>query len=220
MPEQAARPQYQRARREAEKAERRTAILEAARTLLPATGFEAFTMAALARASGIAKGTIYLYFDTREEVLLALYVATLEGWSRALLAGLPGRVADAAFVGRFQDAAVADPNFLTLQARLESVIEHNVSRERLIEAKRAMRRMLEDLAPRVERALALPAGSGAKLLVALGALQLGAAQARLGPAVTALDLPEDVAEFMRLHTGLDPFRETAPMIIEGVRAGG
>ncbi|MDJ0869156.1 MAG: TetR family transcriptional regulator [Myxococcota bacterium] len=218
MPERAVRPHYQRARSEAEKAERREAILAAASLLLRASGFEGFSMSVLARKSGIAKGTLYLYFETREEVLLALYVETLAAWSRALVAGLRDGMSDDAFVALFQTTAAADPNFSTLRARLESVIEHNVSLERLVEAKRAMRSLLADLAPRVERALGLAPGTAARLLVALGALHLGAAQSNAGPAWAGLDLPDDVAEFMRLHTETDVFRETAPLIVAGMRA--
>jgi AcrR family transcriptional regulator len=213
-----ARPRYQRARREAEKAERREAILAAAGALLRSTGFEGFSMSVLARKTGIAKGTLYLYFETREEVLLALYVETLAAWSRALLAGLRDGMSDDAFVALFQETASADPNFLTLRARLESVIEHNVSLEQLVAAKRAMQALLAELAPRVEGALGLPAGAGAPLLVALGALQLGAAQSTLSPAVDGLDLPPDVAEFMRLHREHDVFREAAPALVAGARA--
>jgi len=213
----AARPHYQRARREAEKAERRGAILAAAGALLCTTGFEGFSMSLLAKQAGIAKGTLYLYFETREEVLLALYVETLAAWSRALLAGLRGGMRDEAFVALFQTASLADPNFLTLRARLESVIEHNVSLERLVEAKRAMRGLVDELAPQVEGALGLGAGSGARLLVSLGALLLGAEQSGTGPAVAGLDLPDDVAEFMRLHAELDLFRDTAPWIVAGIR---
>jgi AcrR family transcriptional regulator len=211
------RPRYQRARREAEKAERRDAILAAAAALLRATGFEGFSMSVLARKSGIAKGTLYLYFETREEVLLALYVETLAAWSRALLAGLRDGMSDEDFVALFRATAVADPNFLTLRARLESVIEHNVSLERLVEAKRAMRALLGELAPRVERALGLGPGRGARLLVSLGALLLGAEQSSTGPALASLDLPPDVAEFMRLHGEMDLFRDNAPWIVAGIR---
>lgn len=216
---EAARPHYQRARREAEKSERREAILAAAGSLLPATGFEGFSMARLARKAGMAKGTLYLYFETREEVLLALYVETLAAWSRTLLAGLrPSGMSDAEFVALFQTASLADPNFLTLRARLESVIEHNVSLERLVEAKRAMRELLGELAPRVERALGLGAGSGARLLFSLGALLLGAEQSSTGPALASLDLPADVAAFMRLHGEMDLFLDNAPAIVAGIRA--
>lgn len=212
-----ARPRYQRARRAAEKAERRGTILDAAGALLRATGFEGFSMSRLARRSGIAKATLYLYFETREEVLLALYVETLAAWSRALLAGLHAGVSDEEFVARFRSASAADPNFLTLQARLESVIEHNVSLERLVEAKRAMRDVLGALVPRVEAALGLGAGTGLRLLVSLGALQLGAQQSNTGPALAGLELPEDVAAFMRTHAETDLFRENALFIVAGVR---
>jgi len=215
-----ARSRYQRARREAEKAERREAILAAAAALLRSTGFEGFSMSVLARKSGIAKGTLYLYFETREEVLLALYVETLAAWSEALIAGLRDGMSDADFAALFQATASADPNFLTLRARLESVIEHNVSLEQLVAAKRTMRDLIGRVAPRVERALGLAVHSGARLVIALGALQLGTAQSNTGPALAALDLPDDLAEFVRIHTEMDLFRETAPMIVAGIRAAG
>jgi AcrR family transcriptional regulator len=212
-----ARRHYQRARREGEKAERREAILAAAAGLLRRTGFEAFSMSPLARRTGIAKATLYLYFETREEVLLALYVETLAAWSRALTAGLRPGMSDDDFVALFQATSLADPNFMTLRARLESVIEHNVSLERLVEAKRTMRDLVGELAPRVERVLGLGAGSGARLLVSLDALLLGAEQSKAGPAVARLDLPDDVAEFVRLHTETDLFRDNAPLIVAGIR---
>ncbi|MGH0037953.1 MAG: TetR/AcrR family transcriptional regulator [Myxococcota bacterium] len=217
MSDRAARPRFQRARRQAEKAERREAILAAASAVLQANGFEGFSMSVLAARAGMAKATLYLYFETREEVLLALYVESLCAWSRALREGLRDGMGDDDFVALFQATTAAQPGFASLRARLESVIEHNVSRERLIEAKRAMRGVLEELAPEVERSLRLAPGTGARLIVSLGALQLGTDQSRLGPAVTSLDLPEDVAEFMRLHSETDLFRETAPFILAGIR---
>ena len=220
MSEPEARPHYQRARRDAEKAERRAAILASAATLLESVGFEGFTMAVLAKKAGVAKATLYLYFDTREEVLLTLYVERLEAWAAALLAELHDGMSDAAFVERFQTITLADPSFLTLRGRLESVIEHNVSLACLVAAKRRMRSLLGELAPRVESALGLAAGTGGGLIVALGALQLGAAQSRLSPAIADLDLPADVAEFMKLHTEADVFLDTAGMIVAGVRAAG
>lgn len=217
MPERTARPRFQRARREAEKAVRRASILAAAGSVLRAAGFEGFSMSLLAKKTGLAKATLYVYFETREEVLLALYVETLAAWSRELTAGLREGMDDGEFAALFQTTAKTDPNFLTLRARLESVIEHNVSLDRLVEAKRAMRDLVGDLAPGVERALELAPGSGGRLLVSLGALLLGVEQWSAGPAATDLDLPEDVAEFMRLHTDADLFRDNALLIVAGFR---
>jgi len=217
MSEAEARPHYKRARRETEKAERRAAILGAAGALLPSVGFEGFSMAVLARKTGIAKGTLYLYFETREEVLLTLFIEGLEAWCDAMSAALSDGMTDAEFVDHFQRITLADPNFLTLRARLESVIEHNVSIDCLVAAKRRMRDLIGELAPPVERVLRLGEGAGGRLLISLAALQVGAAQSKLSPAVADLDLPEDVAEFMGIHSDADVFSETAPMIIDGTR---
>jgi len=217
MSERPARSHFRRARRDAEKAQRRDAILASAGALLRASGFEGFSMSVLARKAGVAKGTLYLYFETREEVLLALYVETLRDFVEALTARLRAPMSDEDFSEAFEAAAVADPNFLALRARLESVIEHNVSVERLVEAKRAMRDLVGELAPRVEAVCRLAPSTGLPLLLSLAALQLGAAQSRLGPTASSLDLPEDVAEFMRIHAEYELFRETAVLIIDGLR---
>ncbi len=218
MPEPNTRQRYQRARRPGEKAERRAAILAAAEALLPSVGFEGLTMTVLAKRSGIAKATLYVYFETREEVLLTLYLERLGVFCDALAMELRPGMTDEAFSRSFQAVLKADPTYPQLQGRLESVIEHNVSAEALIEAKRMMRDRIGELTPRIEEVLELPLGAGDLLLAALSALSLGAAQTKLGPTVEALDPPPDIADFMRIYAEADVFRATAPMIIAGIRA--
>src|SRR5574338_1085014 len=58
-------------------AERREQILEAALRAWTKHGFDATTVEDLAREAGVAKGTIYLYFATKEE----LFAAAVERWS-------------------------------------------------------------------------------------------------------------------------------------------
>lgn len=65
------------ARRAALEAERREQILDAALRLWTKTGFDATTVDALAHEAGIAKGTVYLYFRTKQELL----AAAVERWS-------------------------------------------------------------------------------------------------------------------------------------------
>jgi AcrR family transcriptional regulator len=64
-------PRLAPAQRAALSVERREQILAAAVRLWTQYGFEATTLEALAREAGIAKGTIYLYFSTKEELLAA-----------------------------------------------------------------------------------------------------------------------------------------------------
>ncbi|MCI5145255.1 MAG: TetR/AcrR family transcriptional regulator, partial [Candidatus Electrothrix sp. AR3] len=57
--------------REQKKKETRAAIMEAALTLFGERGYEHTSIAALAKAAGIGKGTIYSYFKSKNEILLA-----------------------------------------------------------------------------------------------------------------------------------------------------
>jgi AcrR family transcriptional regulator len=47
-------------------------ILAAARKLLEQRGLEAMTMEEIATAAGVAKGTLYLYFQSKDELILAM----------------------------------------------------------------------------------------------------------------------------------------------------
>jgi AcrR family transcriptional regulator len=51
---------------------RRESILDAATRLFLNVGTEASTMADVAEAAGVAKGTVYLYFDSKEDLVGAL----------------------------------------------------------------------------------------------------------------------------------------------------
>jgi len=55
-----------------QKTERRDAILQAAWSLIRQNGYHKTTVDEIAKGAGIAKGTIYLYFESKEEIMLAL----------------------------------------------------------------------------------------------------------------------------------------------------
>ena len=68
---------------------RRASILDAAERLVVERGIDAITMADVAAASDVAKGTVYLYFDSRDELIRALR----ERFADELLAGVRGALA-------------------------------------------------------------------------------------------------------------------------------
>lgn len=84
-PESAA---FRRARRPDQKEDRRQAILDMAQDELAASSFSQLTMAKLAQKVGLAKGTLYLYFETKEELLLALVENLLATWFSEIRAKL------------------------------------------------------------------------------------------------------------------------------------
>ena len=181
-------------------------------------GFEAFSMAELARRAGVAKGTLYLYFETREQVLLTLYCEKLDHWVCAVRSSVPSKTTDRQFATALYETAYAEPSMLPLLARLDSVIEHNVSTETLIHAKRTMAnlitRLSEDIAPKLQ----LPAKKAFDVIGALGALLLGASQVDAGPRVDDRDLPEDVIAFANAFASKNLFVTNACRIVAGVRA--
>ena len=54
------------------KGDKREAIVEAAIEVFAQKGFHAARISDVARAAGVADGTIYLYFDNKEHLLLSL----------------------------------------------------------------------------------------------------------------------------------------------------
>ena len=212
-------PIVSRARSDAQKAERRRSILEAADEHFQQVGFEAFSMAKVGRLAGVAKGTLYLYFSTREAVLLELFGEKLSSWVDGVCARLDGPVSDADFVRAVFEEAHRDPALIRLMARLDSVIEHNVSLEALIAAKRHMAAELTRLAARAAPALALTPAQVQETLAAFGALLLGVGQLDHGPDLDDAELPEDVRQFRDYYAAEKLFLTNAGRILRGIRQG-
>ncbi len=115
-----------RARSDLDKAERRADILEAARATIDGSEMDEFTMDAVAAKLGLAKGTLYRYFPTREAVLLGILGADLEGWFAHIDRRLAKAVGRAPVVSALVGTLIARPRLLRLLAVLPSVLEHNV----------------------------------------------------------------------------------------------
>jgi AcrR family transcriptional regulator len=82
-----------RARREREKEERRQSILQAAREVFFENGFHRATVDDVAERAEVSKGTVYLYFESKETILAFLLLEGLreliDELERAYAAGEP-----------------------------------------------------------------------------------------------------------------------------------
>src|SRR5215203_2564488 len=65
--------------------DKRQAILAAALRLIARLGLHAAPMSAVARDAGVAAGTLYLYFPSKEAMINALYLEVLEDRDRSML---------------------------------------------------------------------------------------------------------------------------------------
>ena len=131
-----------RARSPDAKRARHQSILTAAEQILRSDGFDAFTMNSLATTTGLAKGTLYLYFSSREELVLSLYIHLNDDWvDRFLLAEKANIPPDyVALCTRFYQSFAADVLLVDLASRAASGLEPYVATSTKVTAKRAYAR--------------------------------------------------------------------------------
>ena len=73
-----------RSLKERQRAEREQLILESANTILLEKGYTATSMDEIAREVGISKGTLYLHFSSKEDLVLALFEEKLNAFLQLL----------------------------------------------------------------------------------------------------------------------------------------
>ncbi len=161
-----------------DKQARRATILSAAAALFGDGRGDLPTAHAIAQACGLAKGTVYLYFRSKEAIFSALL---LDSWGRvvglvedAFAPSDPSRGADPAAV--FLTAYVAHLDHHRELLRLDALrptLEHGLDLESLAEFKRTFVERLVAGGTLIDRRLGLRDGKGVKLLTRTHALTCG-----------------------------------------------
>ncbi len=206
---------FQRARSNGQKEARRRAILEAAHAHLTDVGFERFSMGPLAKAAGIARGTLYLYFPTREELLYTLHLEAMQAWKDAFLEALEPGMGPEACLAAYFDAAQRTPLVLQTLPRVPSVLERNVSAACLIDGKRLHRAIGVEVVGRLARVLQVSESTAYRLTRGLLALLIGTTHGLQRPDVPLEDLPDDVQQDLAMMDPRAAFLEAGRWLIRG-----
>lgn len=166
----------QRAIQAEAKHERHVAILDAAERLLLRSPDRMANVAEVADEAGLAKGTVYLYFPSKEELLLAVHERNIDGFFTALIARLDATAAmtiDEMLI-LTQRHMVEPPLFLPLAARCFGMMGQGVPTETAIAFKQRMAQRLQRAGGGLEHHFPhLPAGAGVTLLRHSYALIIG-----------------------------------------------
>ena len=201
-----------RARSEAQKQDRKSVILDAARAMLADSDASALTMNGLAKRAGVAKGTLYLYVKTKEEVFALLLaddvVSYVEHVSPALDTADGLSAATQAFVA-------THPLFLPFVARITSIIETNLSLDALVDFKRLSRDQTQALMAALQATHTMESAQALEVTLALWSTLQGAAQLCIAPNHALTDLPEDVQTFYELGTFEAAFTRLVRLIYKG-----
>lgn len=171
----------QRAIADSDKELRRQALLDGARELYLQDPQQLPTVAAIAERCRLAKGTVYLYFKSKEEIFIALLEEGFDDLfirvESSLTKAERGPQLIPAFAETYRDYLAERPEFLRLAAMANSVLEQSVAPEIVLAFKRKLAAGLAAAGQQLELAASLPSGHGAPLLMRTYALTLGLWQA-------------------------------------------
>ena len=168
---------FNRAMTEVQKEARRADILKVALRRFTLMPYETLSMADTAEEAGIAKGTLYLYFRSKEEMFLAIYTDELSAWFDELdreLREAKGEASIAALVNFTGESLGRRPQLLRLIAILHTVLEQNLDPA----TARRFKSWLRDRVIKTGRLLEaylpfLQTGQGVRLLLKIDALIIG-----------------------------------------------
>jgi AcrR family transcriptional regulator len=169
----------QRARRDEDKAERIAAILDAGRELWSRSPWSGFTVGDVAERAGIVKGTVYIYFTSKERLLLAVFEEMLEEYFDEIDRALEtrrGRWSADTIADTFATALRGRDPFLRLLPILGAILEHNVDYRAAAAFKRVtLTRMVRTALLLEARLKTLKSGDGMRFLLRASALLTGLA---------------------------------------------
>lgn len=187
-----------RARADADKQSRRRDLLRAAAEAFARQPYAEVTVAEIARGAGLAKGTVYLYFQTKEELFLQLVLEQLGEWFHELERELTegSALLSAEALARLLSRTLARREQLTrLLAILHVVLEQNTPADVALAFKQQIAAQTAAAGALLERRyLDFEPGDGVRFLLHLHAATVGLHQmAHPAPAVAELLARPDLA---------------------------
>jgi len=163
-----------------QKKERREKILGEALKLYEKFSYKSVSISDIAKNSGVAKGTVFLYFKTKEELFAYLTMQQIDKWFNVLDFELErlkkGRKKNSKdqIIKIHKKLIESHPVLLRLFAILNTTIEQNISENVALEFKERVAGRLFQAGNHLEGCLSfLKTGGGSKLILKIYALIIG-----------------------------------------------
>ena len=161
-----------------DKQARRDVILQAASRLFVEGDGRLPSAAQIAMAAGLAKGTVYLYFQTKEEIFSALLIAEIDFLLKSVatsLANARGQRTEkvAAFLDTYVRHIEQHPALLKLDALGYGVLERNLGPDKMLHFKATFLEGMTEAGFVIEQALKLSPMRGVPLLMRSFAMTRG-----------------------------------------------
>jgi len=166
------RASARRARSTEQKHRKRQQIMVAAKELLRDTRYESITMGAVAERADVAKGTLYLYFETKEVLFLGITHNLLQTWTDDIDTELTHTTLES-----LPDLLLASlkrqPQLPALLSILHTILEHNIPRSSALAFKLFLKNRVTCLGSSIDRHFGFLPGEGAHFLLRLHATLIG-----------------------------------------------
>jgi AcrR family transcriptional regulator len=160
-----------------QKQERKQSLLAAAWSLFHDTPYDAISVAAVANACGLAKGTVYLYFDTKEDLFIEVLQWRLELWFATVDAQLmhtEQSLSGNELAKLLTKLLVTEPELIRLLGMMNPTLDRNGSYNTVLAMRRMLSQRLKHTGTLLEAQLpVLGAGEGATTLLRIYALIIG-----------------------------------------------
>ena len=144
--------QIHRSLKEKQRQEREALILKIAEEVLLEKGYYETSMDEIASRVGVAKGTVYLHFPSKEDLVVAIFAQDLQQFSEGIEAIMASELPVRAKIEAFLHFMYG--GFFSKRTQLLYAIYNNIDLRRLFfEKKGCMRDLWEDLAARVTKLL-------------------------------------------------------------------
>ncbi|MFC3701479.1 TetR family transcriptional regulator [Reinekea marina] len=154
-----------RARAPEQKAQRRATILHAAEVCYHLNAPNLPSVADVAAQAGVSKGTVYLYFHTKEEIFLALYSFHLNAIFKDIQQVDVSENPTLALTDALLQYVTLHPIFMPLAGMLHSVLESNLSLDVLLNFKLQLSQGLTHTATKLDHKLNSDAGFSERALL-------------------------------------------------------
>ncbi len=213
-------PARKRARSAEDKDQRRAQLVAAAARLFAKGHYDSVTIARVAEMAGVAKGTAYLYFATKETLFLELVRAELTAWLAnftARVRRMRSRNPPAALARAIAQSLDAQAQMRRLLVLLHSVIERNIAEDVVHDFKCFMRDVLNEMSATLVRALPqLQPDDARTLVLQTHALIISLTQLSEQPAVVARVMDADPS-LHSMRIAFAPFMEhTLATLLRGM----
>lgn len=170
----------QRAYSEDQKTQRREDILSAAATLFTLRRYEQITMDDIAKTAGVSKGTLYVYFRTKESIFLVHARQEIDLFFAHLITALQAHQSPIGVDGMVDALALAykkSTGMTRLLSVLHQVLEFKAGYECALSFRQALVPLLKSAGEECERHLwFISPGTGHRLLLSIHSMSLGMQQ--------------------------------------------